>query len=179
MMAAYIVYFSKATSYVTTSECESNTQAANELNESYKLNDSEIEGSDDLGDSAASSLTDDDDELDDIVDEVTLTTPQVDNSSHASLPTGSNCDILLQADSSVEQKLEIIEFIILLQRTPPPQKLSMERIMHFSIDICSIFIGWAILSVRMDVFVFLAVCLVFPRTICKILCFSHFVTGLN
>ena len=78
-----------------------------ELNESYKLKDSETEGSDDLGDSAASGLTDND-EIDDIVDEVKLMVPQVDNSSHASLPTGSkDCDILLQADLSVEQKLEI------------------------------------------------------------------------
>ena len=60
------------------------------------------------GDSAASRLTDDD-ELDDIVNEVMLTAPQVDNSSHASLQNGSkDCDILLQADLSVEQKLEII-----------------------------------------------------------------------
>jgi len=49
MMATYIIYFSEATSYVTTSECESSTQAVSELNEIYKLNDSEIEGSDNLG----------------------------------------------------------------------------------------------------------------------------------
>ena len=104
-------FFSKIRSHVTTSECESSTQAASELNESNVLNDFEIEGSecDDLGDLAALSLTDVDDELNDIVNEETPTAPQVDNSSHVSLPTGSkDCGILLQADLSVEQKLEIV-----------------------------------------------------------------------
>ena len=183
MMATYIIYFSKATSYVTTSECESSTQAVSELNESYKLNDSEIEGSDNLGYSAASRLTDDDDELDDIVDEVMLTAPQVDKSSHVSLPTGSkDCDILLQADLSVEQKLEII--LNFSKYNPSatytfPTKIEYGKNRAFQHRYLQRF-HWLGYSIRQDGCVCLPCCLFSPsQDNLQNLCFSHFVTGLN
>ena len=61
---------------------------------------------------------------------------------------------------------QIFPNIILLQHITCQQRLSMERIMHFSIDTYYLFVGWAILFTKMDMFVFHVVCLVPSTKLC-------------